>query len=236
MASKFELFKLTQYSNCFYKVSPAHNLLRFLDLDNDWDKENNKVKFQIWTGYTTAQTWQFKYFIDECSIIPLSSTTRSLSYFNNDLHIVSSSNIQKWELEKADNGKFIFDGKYKIKDILTGKYLYGIENDLKLEDIGTEWIIHKIENNYYNICANIDGILKYVNVLNSKNCEGNMVQIKDKKDNNDETQKWKFILNTDNSVKFVPKLLFDKGLKSTVSSSILSKDFSKYILFRIGNE
>ena len=233
--SNFELFNLIHYSNCFYKVIPVHNLLRFLDLDNDWDKENNIVKFQIWTGYATAQTWQFKYINDECSIIPLSSIIRSLSYYDNDLHIVSSSNIQKWELEKVDNGKFIFDGKYKIKDILAGKYLYGNENVLKLEDIGTEWIIHRVENNYYKICANIDGILKYIDVLNEKNSEGNLVQIKDNNDN-DETKKWKFILYSDNSVKFVPKLSFDKGLKSTVTSSILSKDFSKYILFRIGNE
>ena len=151
------------------------------------------------------------------------------------MHIVSSSNIQKWELEKVDDGKFIFDGKYKIKDILTGKYLIGNGNVLKLEDIGTEWIIHRVENNYYKICANIDGILKYIDVLNEKNSEGNLVQIKDNNDN-DDTKKWKFILNSDNSVKIVPKLSFDKGLKSTVTSSILSKDFSKYILFRIGNE
>ena len=236
-ASNFQLFNLIHYSNCFYKVLPVHNLLRFLDLDNDWDKENNIVKFQIWTGYTTAQTWQFKYINDECSIIPLSSTTRSLSYYDNNLHIVSSSNIQRWELEKADNGKFIFDGKYKIKDILTGKYLYGNESVLKLEDEGTEWIIHKVENNYYKICANINGILKYIDVLNSNNCEGNLVQIKNKNDNDkDETQKWKFILNSDNTVKFMSKSSFDKGLKSTVTSSTLSKDFSKYILFRIENE
>ena len=68
-ASNFERFNLIHYSNCFYKVSPIHNLLRFLDLDNDWDSENNTVKFQIWTGYATAQTWQFKYINDSCSII-----------------------------------------------------------------------------------------------------------------------------------------------------------------------
>ena len=158
--SNFELFNLIHNSNCFYKVCPVNNLLRFLDLDNDWDTENNIVKFQIWTGYITAQTWQFKYINNECSIIPLSSTTRSLSYYDNDLHIVSSSNIQKWEIEKADNGKFIFDGKYKIKDILTGKFLYGIENALKLDNIGTEWIIHRVENNYYKISANVNGIFK----------------------------------------------------------------------------
>ena len=150
---------------------------------------------------------------------------------------MSSSNVQKWELEKADNGKFIFDGKYKIKDALTGKFLYANEKDLKLDDTGTEWIIHKVENNYYKISVEINETIKYVNVLNTNKSEGNLVQIKNENENdNDETQKWKFILNSDNSVKFVSKLSFNKGLKCTATSSSLSKDFSKYILFRIENK
>ena len=74
-------------------------MARHLDLDNNWDIENNTVKFQYWTGYISAQTWQFQYINDkDCHIIPLASTKRSLSYHDNNLHIISfinNSNNQK---------------------------------------------------------------------------------------------------------------------------------------------
>ena len=151
--SEFQIFKLSHYANCFYKISPVNTLIRYLDLDNNWNIENNTVKFHYWTGYISAQTWQFQYINDNnCNIIPLVSTTRSLSYHDNSLHIISiNSNNQKWKLEMVNDSKFIFDGKYIIKDSVTNKYLYGEGNNLKLDSLYTVWTITKLDDNSYTI-------------------------------------------------------------------------------------
>ena len=229
-------FKLCHYSNCFYKISPVHTLSRYLDLNNNLDLENNTVKFFFWTGYLTAQTWQFQYINNNfCHIYPLASITKSLNYHDNNMNIVSTTNNnQKWKIEKINNGKFIFDGKYKIQDSLSHKYLYAMKNNkLILDKVGTEWNIQKIDdNNYYTISTKIEGIIKYIDILNAYEMEGQTVQIQ-YKTGYDIAQNWKFILNNDNTVSLIPKLSLEKGLKCKENSAELSMNFGKYQLIKI---
>ena len=117
------------------------------------------------------------------------------------MNIVSTTNNnQKWKIEKINNGKFIFDGKYKIQDSLSHKYLYAMKNNkLILDKVGTEWNIQKIDdNNYYTISTKIEGIIKYIDILNAYEMEGQTVQIQ-YKTGYDIAQNWKFILNNDNN-------------------------------------
>ena len=229
-----EKYTLSYYNDCFYKVSPVHNLVRYLDLYNNWDLEDNTVSFYIWTGYYGAQTWQFRYLNNGYDIMPLTSPTRSLSYHDNALHIVSASNIQKWRLEKVDNGKFVFEGKFKIKDVSTGKFLLGTGNTLKLDSTGTEWEVREVDNNYYTISATIGGTVKYIDVLNAYDGQGQTVQVQ-YATGYPQAQNWKFMLKTDGSVILVPKLSLERGLKSTTSSSTLTTGFGTFTLIRTGD-
>ena len=237
--SEFQIFKLSHYANCFYKISPVNTLIRYLDLDNNWNIENNTVKFHYWTGYISAQTWQFQYIDDNnCNIIPLASTSRSLSYYDNSLHIVSitnNSNNQKWKLEKVNDGKFIFDGKYIIKDSLTNKYLYGEGNILKLDTLYTVWTIAKLDDNYYTISYSFKGNIKYIDAIKDNENEQYNIEINNKNENN-YGQRWKFILNFDGRVILKPKLAIDRGLKfNDLSSLILSNDFGTFSIVRISD-
>ena len=237
--SEFQIFKISHYNNCFYKISPVHIITRYLDLDNNWDIEKNTVKFQYWTGYISAQTWQFQYINDNtCDIVPLASTTRSLSYHDNNLYIVSinnNSNNQKWKLENVNNDKFIFDGKYIIKDSLTNKYLYGEGHNLKIDSLYTVWTIVKLDDNYYTISYNFEGNIKYIEALKDNENEQYNIEINNKNENN-YGQRWKFILNSDGTVILKAKLAINKGLKcNDLSSLILSKDFGKFSIIRISD-
>ena len=196
-------------------------------------------KFQYWTGYISAQTWQFQYINDkDCHIIPLASTTRSLSYHDNNLHIISfinNSNYQKWKLEKVNDGKFIFDGKYIIKDSLTNKYLYAEGNNLKSDSLYTVWTIVKLDDNYYTISYNYEGNIKYIEALKANENELYNVEIDDGNENH-YGQRWKFSLKSDGTVIIRSKLAIDKGLKSNgLSSLILSKDFGIFSIIRISD-
>lgn len=57
-------------------MSPVYTLGRYLDLNNNWDVEDNTMSFHIWTGYETAQTWQFRYMDDDYDVMPLASPMR----------------------------------------------------------------------------------------------------------------------------------------------------------------
>lgn len=235
-ATDYERFTLSYYSDCFYKVSPVYSLVRYLDLNNNWDTEENTVGFYVWTGYVTAQTWQFRFINSSYDIVPLASTTRSLIYYNNALHIVSptSPKFQRWMLIKVDGGKFVFDGRYKIQDSSTDKYLYGTGNTLKLATLGTEWTVRNVGDNYYTISATIDGVVKYIDVLNAIDSEGRTVQVQ-YATKYDGAQNWKFMLRLDGNVELIPKLSLNRGLKSTTTSSTLSGSFGAFKLIRIGN-
>lgn len=233
-STEFERYTLSYYTDCFYKFSPVHTLERYLDLNNNWNLEDNTVAFYIWTGYYGAQTWQFRYINDEYDVMPLTSPTRSLSYHDSGLHIVSTSNIQKWRLEKVDNGKFVFDGKFKIKDYATGKYLYGTGNTLKLTTSGTVWSIAGVGNNYYKIYATIGGVVKYFDVLNAYDTEGRTVQVQ-YATSYEGAQHWKFMLEANGTVVLVPKLSLERGLKSTTTSSTLTTSHGYFVLERIGD-
>ena len=178
----------------------------------------------------------FQYINDNnCNIIPLASTTRSLFYDDNNLQIVSINNnfnVQTWKLEKVNNGKFIFDGKYIIKDSLTNKYLYCSGNNIKLDNLYTVWDIKILDNNYYKISTPIEGDIKYLEAINAYEKEEYAIKLS-KDSDNDYGQNWKFILNSDETVIIMPKFSIDKGLKcATTSSFILSKDFGAFILIK----
>lgn len=227
-----EYFNLSYYSDCFYKVSPDYPIIKYLDLNNNWNTEGNTVNFHIWTGYYTAQTWQFRYINNSYDIMPMASTTRSLSYYDEKLHIVSTSNIQKWRLEQVNNGKFVFNGRYKIQDIATGRYLYANGSTLKLSTTATEWTVSAVGDNYYTISVISGGTTKYIDVLNAYDIEGNTVQVRTATAY-DGAQNWKFMLNLDNSVTIVPKLSLDRGLKCTTSNSTLSTNFTRFKLIKV---
>ena len=231
--NEFEHFKLSHYSNCFFKISPVHKLVKFLDLCNIWDSEDNTASFHVWTGYTSAQAWQFCSTNEDYHIMPLASTTRYLSYHDNTLHIVSksNSNFQNWRLEKINNGKFIFDGKYKIQDSSTGQYLYATENELILATTGTDWIINNAGNFYYMISTEIETEIKYISVLNACDREEQTVQVHIKT-NFEGAEKWKFILNLDGTIKILPKLSIERGLKCTAITSSLSKNCGAFLLIK----
>ena len=189
------------------------------------------------TGYISAQTWQFQYLNDNsCNIVPLSSTSRYLSYYNNNLHLISFINNtknQKWKLDKINNGKFIFDGKYITKDSLTNKYLYGEGNNLKLDSLYTVWTIVKLDYYYFTISYNFEGNIKSIDAIKANENEQYNVQINNKNQNN-YGQRWKFILNSDGTVILKAKLPINKGLKcNDLSSLILSKDFGIFSIIRI---
>ena len=232
--NEFERFKLSHYSNCFFKISPVHKLVKFLDLCNIWDSEDNTASFHVWTGYTSAQAWQFCSTNEDYHIMPLASTTRYLSYHDDNLHIVSNSNsnAQNWRLEKINNGKFIFDGKYKIQDSLTGQYLYAKENTLILATSGTEWTINNVGGYYNIITTEIEKTVKYIDVLDACDREEQIVQVHNKTDF-DGAQNWKFIFNLDGTVKLVPKLSLERGLKCTTISSSLSNKCGTFILIKM---
>ena len=168
----------------------------------------------------------------------MASTTRSLSYHDNNLYIVSinnNSNNQKWKLENVNNDKFIFDGKYIIKDSLTNKYLYGEGHNLKIDSLFTVWTIVKLDDNYYTISYNFEGNIKYIEALKDNENEQYNIEINNKNENN-YGQRWKFILNSDGTVILKAKLPINKGLKcNDLSSLILSKDFGKFSIIRISD-
>jgi hypothetical protein len=166
--------------------------------------------------------------------MPLASTTKYLSYHDDNLHIVSKSNIQNWRLEKMYNGKFIFNGKYKIKDSSTGQYLYANEKSLILSNSGTEWTIHSVGNCYYMISTEIKKKVKYIDVLNAYDREEQTVQVHIKTDY-DGAQNWKFILNLDGTIKLLPKLSLERGLKCSTTSSSLSKNCGSFLLIKTGD-
>ena len=163
---------------------------------------------------------------------------QELSYYNNNLHLISLINNtknQKRKLEKVNNGKFIFDGKYIIKDSLTNKYLYGEGNNLKLDSLYTVWTIVKLDYYYFTISYNFEGNIKYIEALKDNENEQYNIEINNNNENN-YGQRWKFILNSDGTLIIRPKLAIDKGLKSNgLTSLILSKDFGTFSIIRISD-
>jgi hypothetical protein len=215
-----QTFRLEYFSELYFKLSPQTNLSYFLDLYNNWDTEDNTVSLYTWTGYPEAQTWQYRYDGSDYKIMPLKSPHRSLSFHDNGLHITSTANVQKWRPELVSNGKFVFEGNYKIK-ASNGKYLTFSGNTLKLSTTPKVWTITAYSDNYYKIHCTSGSTTYYIDVLNAYDIEGNTVQVQYATSYTD-AQTWKFMLQNDGTVLIVPRLSLRRGISSTTSSSTLT--------------
>ena len=134
-SNSMQTFDLKYYSELYFSLKASNLSDKYLDLQNDYDIEDNAVNLYVWTSYPTAQTWQYRFYNDNYKIMPLRSPTRSLSFHNSALHINSVSNVQNWRPELVANGKYIFPGNYKIKTT-TGFYLTYSGNTLYLSYTG----------------------------------------------------------------------------------------------------
>lgn len=215
-----QTFNLEYYSELYFKLSPKAISNYFLDLHNNWDTEDNTVGLYTWSGYPEAQTWQYRYDGSDYKIMPLKSPNRSLSFHNDALHITSSANVQVWRPELVTNGKFVFEGNYKIK-AANGKYLTFSGNTLKLSSTAKIWTITAYSDNFYRIHCASGSTTYYIDVLNAYDIEGNTVQVQYGTSYTD-AQTWKFMLQNDGTVLIVPRLSLTRGISSTTSSSKLT--------------
>ena len=163
--------------------------------------------------------------------MPLKSPHRSLSFHDNGLHITSTANVQKWRQELVSNGKFVFEGKYKIK-ASNGKYLTFSGNTLKLSTTPKDWIITAYSDNYYKIHCTSNSTTYYIDVLNAYDIEGNTVQVQYATSYTD-AQTWKFMLQNDGKVLIVPRLSLKRGISSTTSSSTLTTSPMSFELIKV---
>jgi hypothetical protein len=226
-----QLFRL-QYNSELYFSMRANTLANeYLDLKNNSDIEDNSVALFGWSGYPEAQTWQYRFIENQYKIFPLRSVSRSLSFHDATLHVVSSSNIQNWRPECISNGKYIIPGSYKIRSS-TGKYLTYSGNTLKLASTGKIWNIKELENNYYSISNSSSTTTYYFDVLNAYDIEGNVVQVQYATGYSD-AQSWKLMLKNDGSFLLVPRLSLTRGIKATTTGSTLSTNTTSFYLVKV---
>lgn len=222
-------FNLEYYSELYFTLTASELTNKYLDLYNNWNNEDNTVNLGGWSGYPTAQTWQYRFNGNAYKIMPLKSPTRSLSFHNNALHITSVSNIQNWCPELISNGKYIFPGKYKIKnaDPDVNQYLKIDGTNLKLSNTGTTWTIQELGDNYYSISYSNSTTTYYIYVYN-----GSIVKATTSSVIND-TKSWKLILKDDKKFVLIPKISLNCGIASTTSGSTLSGSPTEFILIKV---
>ena len=235
-SNSMQTFDLKYYSELYFSLKASNLSDKYLDLQNDYDIEDNAVNLYVWTSYPTAQTWQYRFYNDNYKIMPLRSPTRSLSFHNSALHINSVSNVQNWRPELVANGKYIFPGNYKIKTT-TGFYLTYSGNTLYLSNTGTTWTIDEISDNYYSISTQIGAATYYFDVLNGYDIEGNTVQIQYSTGYSD-AQSWKFMMfeaqsTIDENVIIVPRLSLNRGISATSTGSTISTGYTHFYLERV---
>lgn len=224
--SNSKSFSAESYSELYYTLAATDsNIKKYLDLNNAQGKDGNTVSLNNLTGYPAAQTWQFRFDGQSYKIMPLASSSCSLSFYDSSLHITEKNNIQTWRPELVANGKYIYPGKYKIKTA-SGNYLtYNKDKNnnynliLSSEDKATEWQISKFEDNYYKIYIGSSSKL-YFDVENANDADV-PVKLVVATGYND-AQTWKFMLQNDGSVIIVPRLSLTRGILSTSTSSKLS--------------
>ena len=206
----------------------------YLDLYNNWNNEDNIVNIGNLTSYPTAQTWQYRFDGTDYKIMPLKSPTRSLSFHDNALHITSVSNIQNWRPELISNGKYVFDGKYKIKlaNSDVNQYLKRIDNDIKLSNSGTTWIIESLDNNYYSITCLSAASSYYFNLVDNADEEGKAVRA-NISTQADDAKTWKIMMKNNGNVIIVPKVSLTRGIKSTTTGSTLSTSKTEFRLIKV---
>ena len=225
-----QTFNLEHHTELYFKLNPQTVSNYFLDLHNNWDIEDNTVNLYTWSGYPEAQTWQFRYDGSGYKIMPLKSPYRSLSFHDAALHITSVANLQSWRPELVTNGKYIFEGNYKIK-ATNGKYLTFSGNTLKLSTTGKVWTITAYSDNYYRIHCTSGSTIYYIDVLNAYDLEGNTVQVQYATSYTD-AQTWKFMLQNDGTVLIVPRLSLSRGISSTTTSSKLTTSPMSFYLIK----
>lgn len=229
-SNAMQTFNIEYYSELYFVLLAKALTGKYLDLNNNNDYEDNSVGLYGWSGYPDAQTWQYRFNGTNYKIMPKKSPTRSLSFHNGALHITSVSNIQNWRPELISNGKFIFEGSYKIKTA-SGQYLMFSGNTLKLASSGTTWKFTFHSDNYYSISVQSGTTIYYFDVLNSYDIEGNIVQVQYATSYTD-AQRWKLMLKNDGSILIVPRLSLTRGINSTTSGSTLSSSPTSFYLVK----
>lgn len=154
------------------------------------------------------------------------------------LSCTAGTNSQRWRLEKTNNGKFIFNGKYRIRNP-SGKYIHTTDNSsLFLSNTATVWSIELDstfgEDNFFRIYKMVGTTRKYFDVLNNHNSEGNTVQLHTLTSYVN-AQTWKFMLLSDGQIWIVPKISINRGLKGTTTSMQISVTPTSWILEREGD-
>lgn len=230
-SNSMQTFMLNNYSELYFSLAATELSEKYLNLTNNYDIEDNTVSLYGWTGYPTAQTWQYRFNGNNYKIMPKQSPTRSLSFHDSGLHITSTSNIQNWRPELISNGKYVIPGTYKIKTA-SNYYLSHSGNTLKLSTTGETWTLTPTNDNYYNITVSSGGTTYYFDVLNGYDIEGNTVQIQYGTGFID-AQSWKLMLRNDGSVIIVPRVSLSRGIKSTTTGSTLSTSPTAFYLEKV---
>ena len=225
-------FNLEYYSELYFTLTASELTNKYLDLYNNWNNEDNNVNLGGWSGFPTAQTWQYRFDGTDYKIMPLKSPTRSLSFHDNALHITSVSNIQNWCPKHISNGKYIFPGTYKIKKAGFNQYLTYSGSNLKLSTSGKTWTIQELGNNYYSISNSNGTSTYYFDVLNTYDFDGNIVQVHTATSYTD-AQSWRIILTSNNNFIIVPQVSLTRGITSTTSNSTLSTSPTEFCLVKV---
>lgn len=231
-ASEYQKWNVSYYDNGFYKINPSSNTSLNFDVVNNYDIDEVTVDLNNWTNHPTAQTWQFRlnasgYY----SIVPLISTTRGLTYSNNSFSLttLTDASAQNWVVEKVNGGKMIFDGQYKIKNS-NGKYISYSGNTLTLGTTETTWSITAYGDNYY--CISPVGTSLYWDVANNYDIQNNTVGLYSRTSYNT-AQTWKFMPQSDGSVKIMPMLSQTRNMTFSNSSAVISTTDSKWFLEKV---
>lgn len=232
-ASDNQKWKLRYYKDGFYKISPSSNLSLYFDVNNNSNTEGRNVALGYWTGYPTAQTWQFKYNSDgSFYIVPLVSTTRGLTYNNGfSITTLNGNNNQKWIVEKVNGGKELFEGKYKIKNS-SNQYLGYSGNTLNLGKTASIWNFTSYGDNYYFISPVGTSSVLYWDVKNNYDLENNTVQLYPRT-GYDTAQTWKLEMQSNGSIVLIPMISLTRGLTFKNSTSILSTSYDYWYLEKV---
>lgn len=233
---------LSHYGNSFYKVKPELSTNLYLRTQSDSIAEGTKIGiYGFVLSHISTSTWQFAYSADQSySIYPLATVSKSAAFYSDYLRLttVGGTNSQRWRLEKTNNGKFLFNGQYKICTP-DGKYIRTTDNSsLYLSDTETTWNVELDStygtDNFYRIYTEVNSIEKYFDVLNAANTEGNTVQLQSRT-GHPEAQTWKFMQLSDGNFWIVPHLSITRGLLGSTTFMHISESPMEWKLERIGD-
>jgi len=230
--------------NNAFEISPKSNSNLLFDVKNAANVENNSISLHGRTGYTNAQSFQFRLNADDTySIYPMLSNTRCLNASGTKLTITTAANknSQKWVITKANGNKEIFPGKYTIKNSDGGFINAGSSNTLSLNantPSATKWNIKaypgKINAKNFYLLQAANG--RVLDLLNTYDIEGNKIIAHPNLTGYATGQAWQFVLGVDSAGEYylniVPLNTRTRGLNVTNNTVSLKSTISKITLAR----